>query len=438
MKTLLKLCVFASAIILIAISCKKMLSNEDQSASGKTFNTAFVKNWYYGTFIKTAEWSAAAEKDKQLPDWKNGVITTIDKLDAVVYPFIKGKHSFALPGGNALTDPQGKRIAAASLSTIAFIKTADNKIVVKEIDYIPDWQYLQRKQFDIGEMKGVNGKSDFCGRVITKDWAGNILSIQMQVDGKTVRVGKRVKDKKSDMPSKGDNTSSLGECTYTTLCLWQQDCVLIIHGDGMIENECGAWYIVECWEVENCPPPPPGGGGGGGGGGPIEPPNCNPAMVSPEEEEFNNYVLMQSGSQVTADAPTSTEGQNPISGTHIWTVAGGQVSSWQIKANTNYSYFHDKYYDINLNAFVHTYNLFHYQTVSSYFVGSNSYITTTWTQTSVLDQVLDNNTSNTRGTSIVHGTIRNQASIPLNLPFCPKVLDVTQTIDPNTLIFNPR
>lgn len=436
MKTLLKLFVFASAIILIAISCKKMLSNEDQSASGKTLNSAFVKNWYYGTFIKTAEWSAAAEKDKQLPDWKNGVVTTIDKSDAVVYPFIKGKHTFALPGANALTDPQGKRIAAASLSTIAFIKTADNKIVVKEIDYIPDWQYLQRKQFNIGDMKGENGRSDFSGMVITKDWAGNILSIQTQVDGKTVKYGRIVKEKKSGNTKKGDNTSSLGECTYTTLCLWQQDCVLIIYGDGMIENECGAWYIVECWEVENCPDPPPGGGGGGGG--PIEPPACDPNAVSPEEEEFNNYVLMQSSSQVSADAPTSTEGPNPISGTQIWTVAGGQIAGWQIKANTNYSYFHDKYYDINLNAFIHTYDLFHYQTVSSYYVGSNSFITSTWTQTSVQDQVFNNNTANTYGKSIVHGTIRHQANIPLNIPFCPKVLDVTETIDPNTLIFYPR
>ena len=185
MKTLLKLSVFASVIILIAIGCQKILSNRDLSAT--TFNTTAAKNWYYGTFIKSSEWSGSAKKDKQLPDWKNGVITTIEKQDAVVYPFIKGSRSFSIPGDKSLTEPQCKRIADASLSKIAFIKTADNKISVKEIDYIPDWQYLQNKQFNIGEMKGSSGKSDFTGRVITKDWAGNILSIQIQVDGKTVK-----------------------------------------------------------------------------------------------------------------------------------------------------------------------------------------------------------------------------------------------------------
>lgn len=429
MKTLLKLSVLALVIVLIAIGCKKMLSNQDLSAT--VFNTSAAKNWYYGTFIKSPEWSGSAQKDKQLPDWKNGVITTIENKEAVVYPFIKGSRSFSIPGDNNLTPVQCKRIADASLSKIAFIRNGVNQITVREMDYIPDWQYLQKKQFNIGDMRGVSGKSDFTGRIVTKDWAGNILSIKIQADGKTVKTGKIVNDKKSNSNVKGDNTSSLGECTYYEFCLWQQDCEIIIYGDGMIVNECGEWYIVYCWTEEDCP---------------AEeeeeeeesPPSCNPTLVSPEEEEFNNHVLMQSSSQITEDAPTSTEGQSPISGTHIWTVAGGQIAGWQIKANTNYSYYHDKYYDVNLNAFVHTYNLINYQTVSSYYVGSNSYITSIWTQTSVLDEILDNNTSNARGKSTVHGTIRHYANIPLNIPFCPKVLDVTTLINPNTLILNPR
>jgi hypothetical protein len=428
MKTLLKLFVFASVIVLIAISCQKLLSNEDLSAT--IFNTTAAKNWYYGTFIKSPEWSGSAQREKQLPDWKNGVVATIEKQDAVVYPFIKGSRSFLIPEDKSLSAPQCKRIADASLSKIAFIKTADNQITVKEIDYIPDWQYLQNKHFNIGEMKGANGKSDFSGSIITKDWTGNILSIQIQVDGKTVKIGKRVNDKKTINGSKGENnTSSLEGCTYTEFCLWQQDCVITIYGDGMITNECGEWYIVECWLVENCPDPPPP---------PPPPPICDPTLVSPEEEEYNNYVLMGSGSPVTVDANTTTEGPNPISGVHIWTVASGSIANWQIKANTNYSYIHDKYFDINLNAFVHTYNLFNYQTVSSYYIGSNTFITSTWTQTSVLDQVLDNNTSNTHGTSVVHGTIRHVANIPLNIPYCPRFLDQTFPINPNTLIFNPR
>lgn len=434
MKTFLKLFVFASVIILVAISCQKILSNEYASAS-TAFNNSAAKNWYYGTFIKTLEWANAAEKDKQLPDWKNGILTTIEMQEAVVYPFIKGKHTFSMPGDKSLTTSQCKRIADASLAKIAFIKAADGKITVREIDYIPDWQYLQKKNYNIGEMNEVNGKTDFTGRVITKDWAGNILSVKTQIDGKTVKVGRRVDDKKiSSHLKNGDNTSSLGDCTYQEFCLWQQDCVIRIYGDGMTEVECGEWYIVECWLEENCPP----GGGGGGGGGPIEPPTCDPSLVSPEEEEYNNHILMKSSSSVNLDADLTPDGPDPIIGVVNWIVAEGSVANWQIKANTNYSYYHDSYYDANLNAFIHRYDLFNYHTVSSYYVGSNTFIQSTWTQTSVQDQVFNNNTANTKGSSVVHGTIRHVLSLPFNAPYCPKALDQTVEVNPNTLNFTPR
>ncbi len=436
MKTLLKLFLFTLATILIAISCQKLLSNQDLSAT--TFNTTVAKNWYYSTFIKSQEWSGSAQKNKQIPDWKNGKVTTIENQQAVVYPLIKETRSFLIPGDNSLTEPECKRVADASLSKIAFIKNNADQITVKEIDYIPDWKYLQRKHFNIGEMKDANGKSDFTGRVVTKDWAGKILSIQIQVEGKTVKVGKKVVDKKQHNSFNGNgNTSSTQGCTVIQYCLWQQDCVLIIYGDGWTENECGEWYIVECWEEEDCPPPPPGEGGGGGGGN-EDPPQCDPSLVSAEEEEYNNYVLMKSSSQVNEDAEITNDGPDPITGVLNWIVAEASIANWQIKANTNYSYYHDKYYDVNLNTFIHKFNLYYYQTVSSYYVGSNTFIQSTWTQTSVQDQVFSNNTANTKGSSVVHGTIRHVLSLPLNVPYCPKALDQTIEISPNTLNFTPR
>jgi hypothetical protein len=214
-------------------------------------------------------------------------------------------------------------------------------------------------------------------------------------------------------------------------------------------NECqGEWICIEWyWQIwvngelvyeeylyTTCGCSGVGGGGGGGGGQ-----NCNPALVSPEEIEYNNYVLMQPGSQITSTTVTTTAGTNPINGVTIWAVTGGQIANWQIKATTNYSYYHHRYFDMNLNAFVHTYDLFNYHTVSSYYTGSNTFITSTWTQTSVLDQVFNNNTANTYGTSVVHGTIRHKTNIPLSLPYCgPLSLDQTFEIAPNTLIFYPR
>ena len=53
--------------------------------------TAFVKNWYYETFKKTAEWLSSAEHGKKLPDWKHGEYKKIGGMEIVEFPLIK-KH----------------------------------------------------------------------------------------------------------------------------------------------------------------------------------------------------------------------------------------------------------------------------------------------------------------------------------------------------------
>jgi hypothetical protein len=446
MRTLLRLFAFVSIIVLIAMGCHKDLSYEEMLKlnSDKGFSSAFVKNWYYGSFIKTAEWSGSAEKKEKQPDWENGTKTMIGKLEAVEYPFIKGKSSYSISGDNSVTPAEAQKIAAASISKIIFIKTDNNQILVREINYVPDWVYLQSKKFNIGDMKSVTDKSDFTGRVIVKNWGGSILSTQVQIDGKTVKIGKKVTAKKA-VNNEGVNSLTQG-CLITTYCIWQQDCIITYNGDIIAGIECGPWFNTgECWQEENCSGGGDDGGGGGddGGGGPdpcqtYGACSCDPSLASPQEIEFNNYVLVKSSSQVNVDANITAGGPAPIIGVTNWVVTEGSTANWQIKANTQYSYYHTTIINIPANTTEESYDLFNYQTVSSYYVGSNTFIQSTWTQTSVQDQVLNNKTTYTQGKSVVHGTIRHVLSLPFSAPYCPKALDQTVEIDPNTLNFTPR
>jgi hypothetical protein len=279
MKALLKLSALVTMLVLIVMGCQKIMSSEDDIAAppSKEFNAAFIKEWYYGSFKKTPEWQVASAQGKQLPGWKNGVVTKIGKWDAIEFPLNRSKSSFAI-AGDKFTAAQCKKIADASISKIAFIKTDDNKIIVRAIDYIPDWEYLQNKQFDIGDAKTVNIKNDFTGMKIIKDWAGNFISSKILIDGKTVKTGR--KQNPATRPKGVGTPTSLDDCITIQLCIWLQDCIVTIENDVVTAEECGEWYNSgNCWPMEECNDSDDGedpceaygcGGDGGGGGGEEE------------------------------------------------------------------------------------------------------------------------------------------------------------------------
>ncbi len=179
------------------------------------------------------------------------------------------------------------------------------------------------------------------------------------------------------------------------------------------------------------------GGGGGGNGG-----QCNPSLISPGEEDFNNFIINQTTPE-TKLASVSTPNPDPVIGTTTWIVTEGQIASWKVEAITEYKYYHSTYMNMINNTIEHSYNLFHYKTIASSYIGSNTFITTTWIHTnansSTMDQVTNNNAPNCKGVSNVIGTLRHVANYnwPVPLPYCPKVLDNTDAVN-NIMTFYPR
>ncbi|HRD42668.1 MAG: hypothetical protein JST57_08185 [Bacteroidetes bacterium] len=214
------------------------------------------------------------------------------------------------------------------------------------------------------------------------------------------------------------------------ICTDWYEITTIFYNDGTYDQTVEFLYT-------QCEPNPMAGGGGGGTG---EEPNCDPSLVSEEEVMFNDNLLMSAPSSINVTGPDCGGSIWPelVTGVANWIVVQGQIANWEVKAMTEYKYYHDQYYDLNLDALVNTYDLFHYKTISSYYVGSNTFIQTTWTQTAAIDQVFNNNTYDTKGVSKVYGTLRHVQPLPFNEPYCPKVLDVTQDVPGNTLNFKPR
>ncbi len=185
-----------------------------------------------------------------MPDWGKPLITKVGNNEVAEFPLIESTSSYSISStGNNGVLPQGqiKRIADASISSIAFIKQPAGNFLVREIDYIPDWNYLQAKNFDISKANILSTANDFSGRVIVKKWGGEIISMAMLENGKTIKRG-TIKAIGQSSKEQANNLTETEQCFEQEFCVWQQDCTMSIYGDGMITEECTGWYNTgECW-----------------------------------------------------------------------------------------------------------------------------------------------------------------------------------------------
>jgi hypothetical protein len=244
--------IFGATIIttlVIAFACQKETSPQAKSSN---FNPTVAKEWYYAEFKKSAEWHSSNLKGKKLPDWENGVVSKIGDNDIVEFPLVKKTKSFPLSAvaeGRTLSQAELSRLSNGSLSRIIFIRDKSGKTVVREMDYIPEWNYLVNHGFDISKASILNFKENFSGTVLVKTWSGATISSLAYKDGKMVASGKKVAS-----TANANRTVDGGDCYTIEYCVWQQDCTLTFYSDGLVTDDCGEWYNTgDCWLEEYCP-----------------------------------------------------------------------------------------------------------------------------------------------------------------------------------------
>jgi hypothetical protein len=155
---------------------------------------------------------------------------------------------------------------------------------------------------------------------------------------------------------------------------------------------------------------------------------------SDEINMFYQYVAMEIRPAVVEGSSSEPNG-DPISDIVTWSVAKATYAGWQILADTRYSYTHDTYFDVLNMSVNHVFTFLQWSTTGSYFVGSQVAIESTWTQTSSVDQVLNNGTSQAVGKAKVIGNIKHRLRHPLPLSGS---LETVQYIPGNELRFKPN
>lgn len=425
------------AVIVLVQACRKFDFFSKESKKPE-FTVAQAKEWYYGVFKGSAEW---LNYDRQkngvkLPDWKRGKYFKVGNTEFVEFPLIKAKTKIEIASKGDLSTGDAVKIVNSSLSRIVFVKT-NAKVTIREIDYVPDFNYLKNAGFDISDNYIAEMNKEFTGTLILKTWDGVEISENYMNNGKL--TGKKQKKKTS-------GNLRMQACEDFLIILYERNCYTVTNGD-VVTTECTDWEETDRWIEPVCDSDPECEGmtpaecacmlfGCNGGGDP----DGDPSGLDDQQTEnaiiamFNSYTQMEE-TPVVIEGNSTSVGADPVTGSVTWEVAKHSFGTWSIQAITNYSYVHDRFLTVNM-TYIDTYNMTMFSTANSNFIGSNIFIESTWTEANKVDQVLNNNTANTHGQANISGTIRHRLRHPL--PVSGGVLDVTNYVQGNTLTFYPR
>ncbi len=436
--------------LLILYACKRSIVDVQEN---NVFNATLAKEWYYGVFKKTDEYKNSKVKNNQLPDWKNGLYYKNGDLEIVEFPLYKNEKKVLIEKKGKLSTAEIGRLVAATSNKIAFIKDKLGNIMVREIDYIPDWDYLKQNGYDISDYYYSKPNTSFTGKMYAKHWGGKIISYHKIINGSS-----SLRKPENKVSPFGNQVATQSEdCPNIIVQTWKITCVFELHGDVWVNSgECDEPELVdeqeypdpncgnggdpeECEMYGTCPP-------NNGSGGTEPPTDCSNsqaeamAIVQSEFDKLNN-IQVENNSETVDDIEDENSlnenlGQVFKDAIVTWTIAKDGTGN-KIIAKTHWLITWDSPNFATTNNKNKTMTLTH---MESKYVGTNHFCITTWHQDSHLEVISNNNTRKPSGRAYVSGsltvtakakvkiTTRNNCEIEFN-PGLENTQDVSSFID---------
>ncbi len=233
----LQLFTLITMLNLLFASCEKDLYEQPTDTS---FSPEDAKEWYYSNLKKSEQFKVRSKiNGNKLPDWKHGVYRKTEDFEIVEFPLMKDTKTVLLSKNNSLSSPNQRRVLAATLIRVVFIKNGNNKVELRELNYIPDYNYLESKGFDISGVDLSKEKNDFTGTLIIKTWDSQVLSIKILAKGKIIKSSTtKKKTTKNSM-----NAKAATSCTLYEVVEYEQTCEVICYGDNCYSTgTCSGWY----------------------------------------------------------------------------------------------------------------------------------------------------------------------------------------------------
>jgi hypothetical protein len=331
----LQLPIYGSAsvfsILLLAFiinACKKA---DAPLATTNEFNADAAKEWWYGSFKKSADYFKIDRNSplapplgssiKKYPAWKSAISYSIGRLQIVELPLVYETNSILLPGMQKLYNtPEGARIAKSATHKLMLIKKADGTVAIRTVTLVPSPEYAKQYNYDISHISLKKLPSDFSGYQMIGGWDENEKNILRITAGKPDKKLKIITAQTLTRQKVSGNSPAREACDLVWVPNLVWVCVVAPSGDDLADQErCreqGSWveqggsYELQCNEepgdpMENCLAT--GGnyedcmcelyglGCDGGGGGGDDPP-CNVSCqdvdfsLTPESEVISSSV----------------------------------------------------------------------------------------------------------------------------------------------------
>lgn len=178
-------------------SCYKNDQLSPTTTLSQQFDVAQSKEWWYGTFRKSAAYSyrdetsvfnPSAEKLKRWPDWSHAISYDQNGLAIAEIPLVYSSKKTVLPDMEQVSFTDQVRLLKAALQKLLIIKRSDGQTIVRTVTLIPTLAYAREKQFDMSGNTLQQIDSRFSGWMIVKNWQEELVQYWGIVQG---RVSKR-------------------------------------------------------------------------------------------------------------------------------------------------------------------------------------------------------------------------------------------------------
>ena len=180
-----------------------------ETADAGGFSVSEAKNFYY----KNTQ-SIYNDIGKTI-DWESGVFHEFKDKKILEYFLYEKSIKVIVPVTNKTLKSEVNEILGSVFAKVVFIKTKD-KIVMRELYYVPELNYLQKKNYEISETYFGEKNGDFSGLIFTENTNDEIILISKVKNAKIIS---------SSFPSKGK--------------LYEKHKLIIVYnrgGDGCIDG----------------------------------------------------------------------------------------------------------------------------------------------------------------------------------------------------------
>jgi hypothetical protein len=466
-KSLLVIATLFLTTAIVIQGCKKNDLNFTEDSSKATFTKEAAKEWYYGVFKKSAEYKSYNQKtmgEKQ-PIWETAKSHKVGDLEILEFSLVKDYKKVQIDKSQNLNAVNSKRVLENTLNHLILIKDKAGQIKIREVQIIPNFDYLLKKNYDISINNFFSLDKEFDGRVIVKDWNEAFLRGFLFEDGKIRKSYKPTSNRfTANQPSvTTESESGPPLCVDVYDELWERHCEGHYEGDVKVEDRCGEWILVSSVYIGTFCEDDFGGGNGScadpslseaecmcqllGIGCDDENPGPNPdpepndceEKRNKTEQEFENYKSMDNQIDISTNIGEFNNNYPGLGTSEITTLSsngtyavrtGGVLSGkWKITAFFDYSYERETMLQVvngNLKPYK-TFKFTDWRVYGSGYVGNNILFESTWKELSNKAEVHYNDSPNAEAFSQINGRIRHK--LRKELEFCGVLLGLDETLD---------